>query len=382
MFDKPQDNVELPVPVVSEPNQTALEQFAPLQAEDYEDFKYDFLVWLSTRGKRPFRGDGYANSTVKTTHYKIELVYRWLWDTHGEYRTQITPEEADQLLNDLVRRSPKSDNEISIFIKSLKRLFKWFNDSRNTDYDWEYEHKDQLRDESTDKSIHYFRAWELSSLYDAAIEISSVRSYHNKGMTPEERDEIKSYLAQKMEIPKEEVGPEEFDQANSWKFPSLFSISADLGLRPIEVGRANTGWLNLQDKEVRIPKDESTKNSEPWECVLSTRSVRALRRWSEERENYDRYADSDNLWLTKYGNPYGSSSLNSLLDELLAETDIQPNGRQLTWYSIRRGAATMWANEQGIHAAQEQLRHSNLETTLRYVKSESGRRSQMANEMW
>jgi integrase len=370
------------VPAVSKPNYTALERFAPLKTEDYEDFKTDLLTWLKTSGKRPFRGDGYADSTIRTTHYKIEVAYRWLWDTREEYTTNYTPEEAEDYIDDLVRRSPKSDTEIEHHIKALKRLFKWFNDTRNSEYDWDYSKKAQLKSDQSGKSIHYFRAWELSDLYDASLEISSVRDYHNQEMSTEERDRIRAHLAQRMEIPKSEVGPQEFAEANSWKFPSLFSLSADLGLRPIEVGRANTGWLNLQDQEVRIPKQESTKNNDPWECALSTRSIRAIKRWLEERQSYELYDDTDKIWVTKYGNPYESGSLNSLLQRLLDETSIQANGRDLTWYAIRRGTATMWANDAGIEAAQAQLRHKNLQTTLRYVKSESSRRSQAANDLW
>ena len=41
--------------------------------------------------------------------------------------------------------------------------------------------------------------------------------------------------------------------------------------------------------------------------------------------------------------------------------------RELTWYSIRYGVASSWANEYDLQHAQEQLRHEMSETTMRYV---------------
>jgi hypothetical protein len=41
MFEKPQDDVALPVPTVSQPNYDALDHFAPLKTEDYAHFKRD-----------------------------------------------------------------------------------------------------------------------------------------------------------------------------------------------------------------------------------------------------------------------------------------------------------------------------------------------------
>jgi hypothetical protein len=42
----------------------------------------------------------------------------------------------------------------------------------------------------------------------------------------------------------------------------------------------------------------------------------------------------------------------------------------------------MWANNAGLDAAREQLRHKRLKTTMRYVKSESDKRTSIANDLW
>jgi len=119
-----------------------------------------------------------------------------------------------------------------------------------------------------------------------------------------------------------------------------------------------------------------------WEIVLSTKTARALQNRMEERESLEKYDDSDSIWLTKYGNPYGNQSLGGLLDNLIKEAGIEPRNRDLTWYSIRRGVATLWANEEGIHNAKEQLRHKQIETTERHVNAGVEQRGKMADSKW
>jgi hypothetical protein len=102
----------------------------------------------------------------------------------------------------------------------------------------------------------------------------------------------------------------------------------------------------------------------------------------EERRGYEKYDTTDALWLTKYGNPYGSASLNDLLDRLKELTDIKPRNRDLSWYAIRRGSATMWTENSGLEQAGEQLRHKKLETTLQYVKGNAESRKEVAADNW
>lgn len=108
-------------------------------------------------------------------------------------------------------------------------------------------------------------------------------------MTADERNRLKILLAQRLSKPKSEIGPEGFEQANSWKFPSMFAVTLDTGLRPIEVERAKVSWVNLDDQELAIAKDESIKSPDPWECALSTRTCDALLNWLKERETYEQY---------------------------------------------------------------------------------------------
>jgi len=365
MFDTIEDaEIELPVAPIAEDTQTQLEQYPPLKRENYENFKIDLLKWLLRNGKSPSKGNGYAKQTVVNTHYMIDHAYRWKWE-RDSITTDFTPEDADALKRVLTRQTTKPEIYIAKYQKALKRLFKYFNEVKGRDYDWNPEYLD----DSTNNSLshNYFKKYELGRLYEAAIEISSFKSYNNKQMTPEERDRLKTHLSHRLGKKKSKIGPQDFKDANSWKIPSLVSVCCDAGLRPIEVKRSKVGWINFHDNELVMPEKESSKGNSMWEVALSSESVNALQRWLDERGSIEKYDGSDSIWLTKYANPYTTGPLNDLLNKLIEVGNIEERNRHLTWYAIRRGVATLWANEEGIHNAMEQLRHKDIETTELYV---------------
>ncbi|MFD1685772.1 hypothetical protein [Halobellus litoreus] len=82
------------------------------------------------------------------------------------------------------------------------------------------------------------------------------------------------------------------------------------------------------------------------------------------------------------GNPYGSTSLNYLLNQLIERGSIKPAGRDLSWYSIRHGCATVWVDEENVHDAREQFRHKKVETTLGYAPSRAESRHNKVNSKW
>ena len=208
-----------------------------------------------------------------------------------------------------------------------------------------------------------------------------MKSYHS--VSPDERSQSKAFVAQRLGIPKKKVGPEEFKKANSWKHPSMITVTLDTGLRPIEVGRAKVSWVNLEDNELNIPKDEVTKNEAHWNCAIKGRTAKALKRWLDERASMDKYDDRDELWLTQKSSPYSSKSYNALLHRVIESGDTSvPEHKQISWYSIRHGVATYWANHVGPHHAQEQLRHKSLNTTMKYLHSDAETRNSAVEQIW
>jgi integrase len=173
----------------------------------------------------------------------------------------------------------------------------------------------------------------------------------------------------------------DWERANGWKIPSIVWTSLDTGLRPIEVGRATVQWLDTDNKVLRIPKDESSKNRENWTVAISDRTAEALGRWVEERAADTLYDNSDALWLTKYGNPYGSNSLRRLLHRLCDVADIDYENRQMSWYSIRHSVGTYMTREEDLAAAQAQLRHKSPKTTMKYDQAPVEDRRSALNKM-
>ncbi|WP_243645280.1 site-specific integrase [Natrarchaeobius chitinivorans] len=104
--------------------------------------------------------------------------------------------------------------------------------------------------------------------------------------------------------------------------------------------RATTSWIDTSNSVVRIPKEDSAKNTEHWRCSLSDRTVMAVERWIEERSWRDKYENTEQLWLTRFENPYSTESLNRIFREICAEAGIAVADRDLTWYSMRHSVGT------------------------------------------
>ena len=365
-------------PLVSKRSRDDLEKFGLNMVEDYRDFKHELLSWLATYGKNPEKHEELAETTLESTHYKLETVFRWLWRYDSQYTTRFTPEHADKFIRVLDQSDGMIDSTVLHHAKDIQRYFRFSNHVRGTDYEWEV---DVELSQSNGDERDYLRRSAFEPLYQAALEHSSVKGYHS--VTPEERSELKAFVAQRLGIPKEKVGPAEFKRANSWKYPSMIAVTLDTGLRPIEVGRAKVSWVNLEDNELNIPKDESTKNEAHWNCAIKRRTAKALKRWLDERASLEKYDGRDELWLTQKSAEYGSKSCNALLQRVIDNGDVPiPEHRDISWYSIRHGVATYWANHVGPHHAKEQLRHKSLNTTMKYLHSDAETRNSAVEQIW
>jgi len=372
------DNYEFGYPLVSKRSEEDLKKFGLNMVEDYRDFKRELLSWLATYGKNPEKHEGLAETTLESTHYKLETVFRWLWRYESQYTTRFTPEHANKFIRVLDQSDGMIDSTVLHHAKDIQRYFRFSNYVRGTEYEWEVEIE---LSQSNGDERDYLRRSAFEPLYQAALDHSSVKGYHS--ITPEERSELKTFVAQRLGIPKEKVGPDEFKQANSWKYPSMISVTLDTGLRPIEVGRAKVSWVNLEDNELNIPKEESTKNEAHWNCAIKKRTAKTLRRWLDERASLEKYDGREELWLTQKSSQYGSKSCNALLHRVIDNGDVPiPEHRDISWYSIRHGVATYWANHVGPHHAKEQLRHKSLNTTMKYLHSDAETRNSAVEQIW
>ncbi len=330
------------------------------QLVDYRAHRKQMLTWLLNVGKKPERAEGYAYGTIRAGSYRIDQFYRWVWNKRG-YTTQVSTQDADEYLQELAY-DDTTDSHKSKCLKALKRLYKWRHHQLDGD-EWEPDIRFSSNT-SGNNPRDYFTKEERAKLREAALEYGSVPTYRT--LTPDERDSWKEHLAQRFEKPKSEVTPKDWDRANSWKIPSLVWASLDAGLRPVEVSRATTSWVDVDNSLLRIPVEDSSKSFDHWRVSLQDKTAEILRRWLNEREQYNRYRNRDEIWLTREDNSYASSSLRYTLHRLCDIADIPVENRQASWYAIRHSVGTYMTREEGLAAAQTQLRHKSEVTTMKY----------------
>lgn len=345
--------------LVPEPSREFLNE---RQLMDYRDQRRKFVQWALNIGKDPDHAEGYANVTVRQRAYCLDQFYRWVWKENDGYTLEISTEHADEYMGHLAYQENSTTHNANCQ-KAVKTLFKWRNFSCGQSIDWEPSIQFTENTGSTQPRDFLTRK-ERQKIGEAALEYGSVPHYNS--LTPDERDRWKTYLAQRFGKPKSGIGLDDWEQANSWKVPSITWVSLDAGFRPIEVGRAKTTWVDLENGILRIPREDASKNDGNWSVSLRDRTNNLLEKWIAERAAREKYDNTDRLWLTRNSNPYSSQSLNGLLDRLCEAAKIPTEERDVSWYSIRHSVGTYMAREEGLAAAQAQLRHKSEQTTMRY----------------
>ncbi|WP_117363674.1 tyrosine-type recombinase/integrase [Natrarchaeobaculum sulfurireducens] len=346
------------ITLVTGPSEATLNE---RQLVDYRSQRRDCLRWLLHFGKDPDHAEGYAFETVRARASRMDMFYRWVWETEDRYVSTPDHRHADAYLKDLAYRNT-SNADKSNHQKAVQMLFKWRTHEHGI-AEWTPSITFSASN-SAAQPKDFFTREERGLLRDAALEYGSIPGYGD--LSPSGRDRWRAYLAQRFEKPKSAVTSEDWERANGWKIPSLVATSLDTGLRPIEVARARTYWVDVDNQVLRIPKDESSKNRDNWVVSLHSRTADILHRWINERDSYLDYDETDTLWLTREGNTYRSSSLKYLLQQLCEIADIDTTNRTISWYTIRHSVGTYMTREEGLAAAQMQLRHQCEQTTMKY----------------
>ena len=165
----------------------------------------------------------------------------------------ITTDHADHYLKHLVYDDTSQIHKATIQ-KALQTLFKYYKYEKGNDAEWT-----PVLNFSSASNTHQIKDFlsgdERRKLKQPVLEYGSIPHYNS--LTPEERDKWKAHLAQRFEKPKHEVSKKDWDRANGWKYPSIIYTTMDAGFRPIEVGRAKTGWIeeSTGDEPATLPAD-------------------------------------------------------------------------------------------------------------------------------
>lgn len=335
----------------------------------------EFEGWLRTAGKE---GNGrlgkrkpLAEDTCENMVYRIRAIFRRLWEEHG-FVSELTHGLATEYLlsldgDDILKScgDPYSDSSKNKQELTIRKYFEW----RTIEFDADnWDSPIKFKDDSY-RNRDYFTIEERAHLRRSSMEIRNLPGY--KDVTPEERDRWKSYLAMRLDMPKQDIRPSDWERyRHSWEHPSLVMTALDCGLRACEVSRAKVSWFNHDKGALLIPIEDSSKNEDYWEVSLRRQTIEAVNEWLKQRENYEKYDGQEEIWLTRHGNPYSSRALNYLLRRLMDEANIDYEKRSdLTWTAIRRSTATHITTKKTIAEAADQLRHKSHRTTRRYVHS-------------
>ena len=331
------------------------------QLLDYKDQRLKFLSWLLNLGKNPERAEGYAPYTVYSDAYRTSRFDQWVWEKRGEYQYPPTEQDAQDYIQHLVY-SDKGRVENGKLQEGIEHLNKWL---QYTTGEPEWQFDVSFRSSSGNMEPRdYLTDEERRGIRQAAINEGNIPSYSS--LSPEKRRGWKHHISNILSKPYDEVTKDDWDEIQGWEVTSLVWTSLDAGFRPDEVSNAKVSWVDSQNGRLIIPYQDSSKNEGNWIVSLTERTSDALERWIQERENRPRYDDSELLWLTSHGNPYGSKSLSRLLKRLCDRADINYENRQMSWYTIRHSVGTYMTHHRDLKAAQSQLRHKSPKTTMQY----------------
>lgn len=287
-------------------------------------------------GKNPTKAKGYSPYTVAGTADRTARFDLWRWEHPDGYYIPPTKEDAVAYMGEVatwdVAESTKGKK-----MEALLRYNRWLQVKFNAD------------------------EWAFDWTFQSGGGNNAPRDF----LTREERQKIRQAALDKDGNPN--YGVDEFDdKADSWRYTSLVWTSLDAGLRPVEVGTAKVSWCDTDNNVLRIPREESSKNQGNWVVGFTERTATALERRLEERAEHPMYEDSENIWLTRHGNRYGSNRLRRLIRDLCERAEVAHEDQQMSWYTIRHSVGTYMTKERDLAAAKAQLRHKNSKTMMKY----------------
>jgi len=292
------------------------------QLVDYQEHRREFIEWLRSIGKNPEKREGYSDYTAYETAYKTARFDRWAWGEEGRYTVPPTPERATEYIDDVVAYRDITNATKGKTEEALMRYYRWASEMTHTP------------------------AWDREQRFQSGGG-DSPRDY----LTRRERRLIRETA---------------LDTGDGWRVASIVLTSLDAGLRPVEIARARPEWVDVDNRVLRIPREDSSKNADNWRVSLTGRTTTALEHWLQERNENEMYSDRDELWLTREATTYGSRSLARMLRRLCDDAGIDTGGRSMTWYSIRHSVGTYMTAERDLKATKDQLRHKSAKTTMKY----------------
>ncbi len=321
---------------------------------------------MEDKGKYPDRGVPLSQESSGNYISRIDQVFRFVIDNLDPAdKTRLTHDQADWIIKALNRDwilrqdgDEYSENGKRKFSNTLNKYFDWRHDQFGDDQ-WRPRIKfSDGEHESADK-LNFKERWLVR---ETAKDYGSLPSYYET--SEEKREKINSLVAQRIGKPKDEITRKDWERADSsTKVASLIAVALETGIIPIEVERAKTTWYDRERNVLKITKEESGKDRPSTELPLTEETGELLVEWIQERRYYEKYDDTDLLWLNQDGNSYDSKNLCYLLRRLCEEAGIDHENRKIVWYSLRHNLGQSMEETEDLSQAKDQLRHDHIETT-------------------
>ena len=241
---------------------------------DYHEYRKQFRTYLLNFGKDESKALGCSPYTIYADHHRSGKFDRWLWARHGGYHVLPSEEDAKAYMEE-VALSDQSRTAKGKILEMLKRYSRWLQHKYGQD-EWEFEWTFNGSGRSSDQPADFLTIEERQKIRQAALHKGSIPSYDT--LTANERKQWAGYIAQGLGKPYEQVTRDDWEEMDGWKLTSIVWASLDAGLRPIEVGRARTSWVDTANEVLRIPNEQSSKNKGNRIVSLTSRPANALER--------------------------------------------------------------------------------------------------------
>lgn len=142
------------------------------------------------------------------------------------------------------------------------------------------------------------------------------------------------------------------DKIQNIKHKAILSLAYSVGLRRSDILNLRISDIDSKNMQIKINQGKGNKDAY---LPLSQNCLAILRKY------YKQYGPKDYLFEGQFGSQYSGESLNQIAKKYF--------GKQYHFHNIRHSTATHLLNK-GVDIAfiQKLLRHSNIKTTMIYLK--------------
>lgn len=182
------------------------------QQADYADHRHRFIQWMRVEGKNPEKAEGYRDYTAYETAHRCARFDRWHAE-EGGYSIPPAPERATEYIeNDVIYRDVSNATKG----KTEEAIARYYQYLAGTHLGCEWEHDQRFTSSSDDSPRDFLTMRERRLVREAALE------------------------------------------TGSWREATIVLTCLDAALRPVEVSRAHPGWVDIDNKVLRIPREDSS----------------------------------------------------------------------------------------------------------------------------